>query len=370
MTDQKEKDEVILEDQENEDIIEYTIPDESSVDEYEIEQEMTGEEEVELVDVEELSKQYTGKDPVRSYLVTIGQIPLLSREEELQLFYKYKPAREAKEKLAQFERYEIDLTMEEEDKLHKIIDELEPIKEKIVNSNLRLVVSIAKKYSSKNLYFLDFIQEGSLGLMLAVDKFDPDKGYKFSTYATWWIRQKIVRTIGDQARTIRLPIHMIERCNKYIAAQRKLTSILYREPTVQEIADEMNLPLNKVEEISVYIMEPTSLENKVGDDDETTLGDFIEDKNTLNPAEIAYRDNAKNALYELLNKVLSERELFVLTKRFGLYGGQPHTLEQVGDMMHITRERIRQIEAKAIFKLRRHIDAKNLRSLIDPSYNE
>lgn len=355
---------------ENEELVELVINDDSTIDESDIDSEIKNEAEVELVNIQDLSKQFSLKDPVKDYLVTIGNIPLLTREEEISLFNKYKPAQEAKRKLELFDNYEIDLSIEEEEKLHQIIDNLEPIREKIINANLRLVVSIAKKYSSRNLSFLDFIQEGSIGLMMAIDKFDLDKGYKFSTYATWWIRQKIVRTIGDQARTIRLPIHMIERCNKYLAAQRKLTAMLYREPTYKEIAEEMNLPLNKVEELSMYIMEPTSLENKVGDDEDTVLGDFIEDKNCLNPAEITFQDKAKEELYKVLNTVLSSREKFVIAKRFGLFGNQPHTLEQVGDLLNVTRERVRQIEAKAIYKLRRHIDAKHLRGMVDASYNE
>ncbi len=356
-------------DDENEELVDFVINDQD-IDESEFESELSNEDEVELIDIENLSSQYTGKDPVKNYLVMIGNIPLLSKEEENELFYKYKPAQKAKEKLAQFENYEIELSIAEEEKLHQIINDLDPIRERIINANLRLVVSIAKKYQSKNLSFLDFIQEGSLGLMVAVDKFDPDKGYKFSTYATWWIRQKIVRTIGDQSRTIRLPIHMVERCNKFLAAQRKLLSELHREPTSAEIAEEMKLPVNKVEELALYLMEPASLENKIGEDEDSVLGDFIEDKNILSPEEITYKDKAKSELYKILSSVLSERELFVLTKRFGLYGGQPHTLEQVGDLLNVTRERVRQIEAKAIMKLKRHIDGKHLRGVLDVNYME
>lgn len=354
---------------ETEELVDFVINDQD-IDDSEFESEMNDEDEVELIDIENLSNQYTSKDPVKNYLVMIGNIPLLSKEEENELFYKYRVAQKAKEKLAQFDNYEIELSIAEEEKLHAIINELEPIREKIINANLRLVVSIAKKYQSKNLSFLDFIQEGSLGLMVAVDKFDPDKGYKFSTYATWWIRQKIVRTIGDQSRTIRLPIHMVERCNKFLATQRKLLSELHREPTSAEIAEEMKLPVNKVEELAMYLMEPTSLENKIGEDEDSVLGDFIEDKNILSPEETTYRDKAKTELYKILSTVLSERELFVLTKRFGLYGGQPHTLEQVGDILKITRERVRQIEAKAIMKLKRHIDSKHLRGLLDINYSD
>ena len=273
------------------------------------------------------------EDPVRMYLKEIGRIPLLSSEEEIELAKR----------------------MEEGD---------EEAKKKLSEANLRLTVSIAKRYSGRGMQFLDLIQEGNLGLIKAVEKFDYRKGYKFSTYATWWIRQSITRAIADQARTIRIPVHMVETMNRVNRTSRRLLQEYGREPTPEEIADTMNLPVERVLEISKISQEPVSLETPIGEEEDSHLGDFIQDEHIPVPADEA----AHTLLREQLEKVmdtLSEREQKVLALRFGLEDGKPHTLEEVGREFQVTRERIRQIEAKALRKLRHPTRSRKLRDFLE-----
>ena len=273
------------------------------------------------------------EDPVRMYLKEIGRIPLLSSEEEIELAKR----------------------MEEGD---------EETKKKLSEANLRLTVSIAKRYSGRGMQFLDLIQEGNLGLIKAVEKFDYRKGYKFSTYATWWIRQSITRAIADQARTIRIPVHMVETMNRVNRTSRRLLQEYGREPTPEEIAEAMNLPVERVLEISKISQEPVSLETPIGEEEDSHLGDFIQDEHIPVPADEA----AHTLLREQLEKVmdtLSEREQKVLALRFGLEDGKPHTLEEVGREFQVTRERIRQIEAKALRKLRHPTRSRKLRDFLE-----
>ena len=272
-------------------------------------------------------------DPVRMYLKEIGKVPLLSAEEEI----------------------EIAKRMEEGD---------EEAKKKLTESNLRLVVSIAKRYVGRGMLFLDLIQEGNLGLIKAVDKFDYRKGYKFSTYATWWIRQAITRAIADQARTIRIPVHMVETINKLIRVSRQLLQEYGREPTPEEIAKVMNISENKVREIIKIAQEPVSLETPIGEEEDSHLGDFIPDDDAPVPAEAASQTLLKEQLADVL-KTLTPREEKVLRLRFGLEDGRPRTLEEVGKEFNVTRERIRQIEAKALRKLRHPSRSKKLRDFLD-----
>ena len=286
-------------------------------------------EEEPLVDPVELAAEYNLDDPVRMYLKEIGQIPLLSPEEE--------------QELAQ-----------------RVSDGDQQAKNKLTEANLRLVVSIAKKYSGRGLHILDLIQEGNTGLIRAVDKFDYTKGNKFSTYATWWIRQAITRAIADQARTIRVPVHMVEVINKATRCNRKLVQELGREPTLEEIADELNLPIEKIIEANRTAADTLSLDTPVGDEEDTTIGSFVEDDNTPGPADATSNALLAEALSEILN-TLTEREADVLRLRFGMYDGKTHTLEEVGQIFGVTRERIRQIENKAIRKLRHPSRAKKIR---------
>lgn len=271
-------------------------------------------------------------DSVRLHLREIGKIPLLSAEEELELAYKVKEGnKRAKDKMAE--------------------------------SNMRLVVSIAKRYSGRGLDFLDLIQEGHTGLLRAVEKFDPDKGFKFSTYATWWIRQAITRAIADQARTIRIPVHMVETINKLLRTQRRMTQELNREPTIKELAKELEMEPDKVEYVMKIKQDISSLDAGVGRDgddaEESVLGDFIEDEDTISPEESASNQLLKEQVQDILS-TLSDREQKIIKLRFGLENGRSHTLEEVGQEFAVTRERIRQIEAKALTKLRKHKDAKKL----------
>ena len=271
-------------------------------------------------------------DPVRMYLKEIGRVPLLSADEEIVL------AKQIEAGAA-------------EDATYKEIQLSKKAKKKLVDANLRLVVSIAKRYVGRGMLFLDLIQEGNLGLIKAVDKFDYTKGYKFSTYATWWIRQAITRAIADQARTIRIPVHMVETINRLIRVQRQLLQDLGREPKPEEIAKKMNMTPDKVREILKIAQEPVSLETPIGEEDDSHLGDFIEDKDAQSPVEHAANELLKEQLEEIL-ETLTDREENVLKLRFGLKDGKTHTLEEVGSAFGVTRERIRQIEAKAIRKLK------------------
>jgi RNA polymerase primary sigma factor len=268
-------------------------------------------------------------DSVRLYLREIGKIPLLTPEEELALAQRVRTG----DKTA---------------------------KDKMAEANMRLVVSIAKRYSGRGLDFLDLIQEGNTGLLRAVEKFDPDKGFKFSTYATWWIRQAITRAIADQARTIRIPVHMVETINKLLRTQRRMTQELNREPTIDELAAEMEMEPEKIEYVMKIKQDITSLDANVrDDDDDSVLGDFIEDEEAASPEETATTQLLKEQVKDMLG-VLTEREQKILKMRFGLEDGKSHTLEEVGQEFSVTRERIRQIEAKALSKLRKHKDAKKL----------
>jgi RNA polymerase primary sigma factor len=272
-------------------------------------------------------------DSVRLYLREIGKIPLLSAEEELELAYRVKDG----EKRA---------------------------KDKMAEANMRLVVSIAKRYVGRGLDLLDLIQEGNTGLLRAVEKFDPDKGFKFSTYATWWIRQAITRAIADQARTIRIPVHMVETINKLLRTQRRLTQELNREPSNEEIAEAMEIEVEKVEHIMKIKQDISSLDASIRDDEEdSVLSDFIEDEDTVSPEESATNQLLKEQVKDIL-AALTEREQKILKLRFGLEDGKQHTLEEVGQEFSVTRERIRQIEAKALAKLRKHRDAKKLHDYI------
>ena len=272
-------------------------------------------------------------DPVRMYLKEIGKVPLLSAEEEIELAQR----------------------MEQGD---------EEAKKRLCEANLRLVVSIAKRYVGRGMLFLDLIQEGNLGLIKAVEKFDYRKGYKFSTYATWWIRQAITRAIADQARTIRIPVHMVETINKLIRIQRQLLQDLGRDPVPEEIGAEMNLPTKKVREILKIAQEPVSLETPIGEEDDSHLGDFIEDKDATSPEQHAASEMLKTQLAEVLD-TLTDREENVLRLRFGLDDDNPRTLEEVGRVFGVTRERIRQIEAKALRKLRHPSRSNQLRDFLE-----
>jgi len=293
-----------------------------------------------LVDEEEIDEETLNNnqyfddisdDSVRLYLREIGKIPLLSSEEELEL-------------------------------AKKVVAGDKKAKDKMAEANMRLVVSIAKRYSGRGLDFLDLIQEGNTGLLRAVEKFDPDKGFKFSTYATWWIRQAITRAIADQARTIRIPVHMVETINKLLRTQRRMTQELNREPTIEELAKELEMEPEKVEYVIKIKQDITSLDAGVGrdgEDEDSVLADFIEDEDTVTPEESATNQLLKEQVQSVLS-TLSDREQKIIKMRFGLENGKSHTLEEVGQEFAVTRERIRQIEAKALAKLRKHKDAKKL----------
>ena len=292
------------------------------------------EEEVELDKIDlSVPEGVSIEDPVRMYLKEIGKVPLLSAEEEIELAKK----------------------MEQGD---------ENAKKRLAEANLRLVVSIAKRYVGRGMLFLDLIQEGNLGLIKAVEKFDYRKGYKFSTYATWWIRQAITRAIADQARTIRIPVHMVETINKLIRVSRQLLQELGREPTPEEIAEEMDMPVDRVREILKISQEPGSLETPIGEEEDSHLGDFIQDDNVPVPADAAAFTLLKEQLVEVLG-TLTEREQKVLRLRFGLDDGRARTLEEVGKEFNVTRERIRQIEAKALRKLRHPSRSRKLKDYLD-----
>lgn len=295
--------------------------------------------EEEEVDDQPVQGQYfddVSDDSVRLYLREIGKIPLLTPEEELAL-------------------------------AQKVVAGDKRAKDKMAEANMRLVVSIAKRYSGRGLDFLDLIQEGNTGLLRAVEKFDPDKGFKFSTYATWWIRQAITRAIADQARTIRIPVHMVETINKLLRTQRRMTQELNREPTVEELAKELEMEPEKVEYVMKIKQDITSLDAGVGrdgEDEDSVLGDFIEADDGVAPEESAASQLLKEQVQSILG-TLSEREQKILKMRFGIENGKNHTLEEVGQEFAVTRERIRQIEAKALAKLRKHRDAKKLHEYLD-----
>lgn len=287
----------------------------------------------ELEDTDAMMDSFAIDDPVRMYLKEIGKVKLLSPEEEVDLAIRMAEGDEA-------------------------------AKQQMAEANLRLVVSIAKRYVGRGMQFLDLIQEGNLGLIKAVDKFNYQKGYKFSTYATWWIRQAITRAIADQARTIRIPVHMVETINKVIRVSRQLLQELGHDPSPEEIADEMNLPVDKVRDILKIAQEPVSLETPIGEEEDSHLGDFLEDENASEPAEVASFTLLKEQLMEVLD-TLTPREKKVLELRFGIIDGRTRTLEEVGKEFNVTRERIRQIEAKALRKLRHPSRSKKLKDFLN-----
>ena len=291
------------------------------------------EDEVEIIDDVDVLEGVSTEDPVRMYLKEIGNVPLLTTEQEVELAKRVEAGDEE-------------------------------AKKQLTEANLRLVVSIAKKYVGRGMPFLDLIQEGNMGLMKAVDKFDYTKGYKFSTYATWWIRQAITRGIADTGRTIRVPVHMVETINKLIRVSRQLLQELGREPTPEEIAEEMNMPVDRVREILKISQEPVSLETPIGEEEDSHLGDFIQDDNVPVPSDAAAFTLLKEQLVEVLG-TLTEREQKVLRLRFGLDDGRARTLEEVGKEFNVTRERIRQIEAKALRKLRHPSRSRKLKDYLD-----
>ncbi|MBN2540667.1 MAG: RNA polymerase sigma factor RpoD [Bacilli bacterium] len=299
-------------------------------------------------------------DPVRMYLKEIGRVELLSSEEEYELAVLVDRAKKAKQEFEYKKEESIGITTEELADYEELVKRGEFASSKLVEANLRLVVSIAKRYVSRGLQFLDLIQEGNMGLIKAVGKFDYTKGYKFSTYATWWIRQAITRAIADQARTIRIPVHMVETINKMVRTQRTLTQKLKREPSQEEVAEEMGISVERVQAIQKTAQEPISLESPVGEEEDSSLGDFIPDGDILTPYEYTSKEMLKRELDSALG-TLTDREEKVLRMRFGLLDGKSRTLEEVGKEFNVTRERIRQIEAKAIRKLRTPTRSKKLK---------
>lgn len=339
--------------------------DEDDLNEDDLNDEDLGEEDSIAEEISQLEKTFANashakiNDPVKMYLKEIGQIPLLDPKEEPIIARQIQEGEQAKEDIKN-----PDLSEEEKKKLAKIIADGEEAKQTLISSNLRLVVSIAKKYVGRGMLFLDLIQEGNCGLIKAVEKFDYTKGFKFSTYATWWIRQSITRAIADQARTIRIPVHMVETINKLTRIQRQLVQDLGRDPMPEEIAEKMeNISAEKVREIQKIALDPVSLETPIGEEDDSHLGDFIEDKDTLSPDDYTNNQLLKDEINAALQG-LTEREEKVLRLRFGLLDGRTRTLEEVGKEFNVTRERIRQIEAKALRKLKNPNRCKRLRDFV------
>ena len=346
------------------------ITDDDSDDEILLDVDDEDEIEVEKIDLS-VPDGVSIEDPVRMYLKEIGKVPLLSAEEEIELAKNMEAGAVAKEKIAILKSREENATeeelaeiKEEIKNLQKDLDAGDEAKKRLAEANLRLVVSIAKRYVGRGMLFLDLIQEGNLGLIKAVEKFDYRKGYKFSTYATWWIRQAITRAIADQARTIRIPVHMVETINKLIRVSRQLLQELGREPTPEEIAEEMHMSVERVREILKISQEPVSLETPIGEEEDSPLGDFIQDDNVPVPADAAAFTMLKEQLEDVLS-TLTDREQKVLRLRFGLDDGRARTLEEVGKEFNVTRERIRQIEAKALRKLRHPSRSRKLKDYLD-----
>ena len=321
-------------------------------------------EEEELVDPNTLVDSFNIDDPVRMYLKEIGRVPLLSADEEVALATAMSAGRAAQERIDQAGETEEPISDEEMAQLKADIKEGNKAKQKLAEANLRLVVSIAKRYVGRGMLFLDLIQEGNLGLIKAVEKFDYTKGYKFSTYATWWIRQAITRAIADQARTIRIPVHMVETINKVIRVSRQLLQQLGHDPSPEEISAEMGMPVDKVREILKIAQEPVSLETPIGEEEDSHLGDFIPDEGASEPSEAASFTLLKEQLVDVLS-TLTPREEKVLKLRFGIEDGRTRTLEEVGKEFNVTRERIRQIEAKALRKLRHPSRSKKLKDFLN-----
>ena len=346
------------------------ITDDDSDDEILLDVDDEDEIEVEKIDLS-VPDGVSIEDPVRMYLKEIGKVPLLSAEEEIELAKNMEAGAVAKEKIAILKSREENATeeelaeiKEEIKNLQKDLDAGDEAKKRLAEANLRLVVSIAKRYVGRGMLFLDLIQEGNLGLIKAVEKFDYRKGYKFSTYATWWIRQAITRAIADQARTIRIPVHMVETINKLIRVSRQLLQELGREPTPEEISEEMHMSVERVREILKISQEPVSLETPIGEEEDSHLGDFIQDDNVPVPADAAAFTMLKEQLEDVLS-TLTDREQKVLRLRFGLDDGRARTLEEVGKEFNVTRERIRQIEAKALRKLRHPSRSRKLKDYLD-----
>ncbi len=340
------------------------------IDDDDVEVEAEAEVEVDQIDLS-VPDGVSLEDPVRMYLKEIGKVPLLTADEEIELAKAMEAGLAATDQLPALREKAENASAKEKEKLEKKIKKLEEqeeagaeAKKRLAEANLRLVVSIAKRYVGRGMLFLDLIQEGNLGLIKAVEKFDYRKGYKFSTYATWWIRQAITRAIADQARTIRIPVHMVETINKLIRVSRQLLQELGREPTPEEIAEEMNLPVERVREIMKISQEPVSLETPIGEEEDSHLGDFIQDDNVPIPSDAAAFTLLKEQLVEVLD-TLTEREQKVLRLRFGLDDGRARTLEEVGKEFNVTRERIRQIEAKALRKLRHPSRSRKLKDYLD-----
>jgi RNA polymerase primary sigma factor len=315
--------------------------------------------EEELINIEKMPSNVRVDDPVRMYLKEIGRIPLLVAEEEVNFAMRVESGKMAQKELEEA-REQGTLTDQKRVQLEQMIEDGLIAKTKLIEANYRLVVSIAKKYVGRGMLFLDLIQEGNMGLIRAVDKFDYEKGFKFSTYATWWIRQAITRAVADQARTIRIPVHMVETINKMLRIQRQLVQELSREPTAEEIGEKMEITAEKVQQIQKISQEPISLEAPVGEEEDSSLGDFISDPNALNPYEYSVNEWVKKSLDEVL-QTLTDREEKVLRLRYGLLDGKTHTLEEVGKEFGVTRERIRQIEGKALRKLRQPSRKKKLK---------
>ena len=303
-------------------------------------------------------------DPVRMYLKEIGKVDLLTASEEVDLAMKIEAGLDATEKLEAAEAGEIELTRAEMRRLTRIENVGLEAKQALISANLRLVVSIAKRYVGRGMLFLDLIQEGNLGLIRAVEKFDYQKGFKFSTYATWWIRQAITRAIADQARTIRIPVHMVETINKLVRVQRQLLQDLGRDPTPEEIGAEMDMSADRVREIQKISQEPVSLETPIGEEEDSQLGDFIEDSQAIVPPDAASFSMLQEQLTQVLDS-LADRERKVIELRFGLVDGHPRTLEEVGREFGVTRERIRQIESKTLAKLRHPSRSSKLKDYIE-----
>ncbi|WP_126513878.1 RNA polymerase sigma factor RpoD [Slackia heliotrinireducens] len=303
-------------------------------------------------------------DPVRMYLKEIGKVPLLTPSEEVDLAMKIEAGVAATAELEKAEEEGVELDRRERRRLTRVEQVGLDAKDQLIEANLRLVVSIAKRYVGRGMLFLDLIQEGNLGLIRAVEKFDYTKGFKFSTYATWWIRQAITRAIADQARTIRIPVHMVETINKLVRIQRQLLQELGRDPSPEEIGEKMGLSAERVREIQKLSQEPVSLETPIGEEEDSQLGDFIEDDSAIVPVDAASFAMMQEQLSKVLD-TLGERERNVVIKRFGLEDGQPHTLEEVGREFGVTRERIRQIESKTLAKLRHPSRSSKLKDYLE-----
>ena len=344
------------------------VADEDITDSPDMNEELTEEaikeiSEEEVVDPNTMVDNFGIDDPVRMYLKEIGKVSLLTPERETELARGMSLGIEAQMKLEEATKNGQELPTEMVRELRRAVFNGETCKQDLAEANLRLVVSIAKRYLGRGMQFLDLIQEGNLGLLKAVEKFDYTKGYKFSTYATWWIRQAITRAIADQARTIRIPVHMVETINKVIRVSRQLLQELGHDPTPEEIAEKMGMPVDKVREILKISQDPVSLETPIGEEEDSHLGDFIPDEDASEPSEAASFTLLKEQLIDVLG-TLTPREEMVLKLRFGLEDGHPRTLEEVGKEFHVTRERIRQIEAKALRKLRHPSRSKRLKDFL------